>query len=371
MKTGDGESSAGAGARLSQPQSVLVVGGGLAGCCAALALSRHFTVTLVDDRRSGSASAVGAGLVNPLLGRQAKRVWRSREALAALDALIAEVDAEHAYSRSPIVRPALDAKQVEKYRVAAAEAPDLAHWLEPGACATLYPAVSAQLGALLVEGGAIRIEDLLDQIIRVLQSRSVMVLPEHRLYGWVAHGGEIVARVLRGGTVTVLSADWLLLCTGSAGVSQPELVGMNLHAVKGQIVETDLPESARGLPHLSGDGYAVILDDRMILGSTWEHNFDTLEPTGEAAEEILAKAALLSPILTNLTIREIRTGVRVTVPRSYLPMVGPIPNQPTGQGVWYFGGLGSKGLLMAPLIASELPDYMTGVRAIPPELAVH
>ena len=67
---------------------VIIVGAGLAGSCAALALAAEYDVTVVDAGPAvPGASDVGAGLVNPLLGRQGRRVWRSDEALASLRAL--------------------------------------------------------------------------------------------------------------------------------------------------------------------------------------------------------------------------------------------------------------------------------------------
>lgn len=358
-----------------QKGSIIVGGGGLAGCCAALALSSQFHVTLVDDARANSASAIGAGLVNPLLGRQAHLAWRAHEAMAALDRLVVDVEAVHTVSRKPILRPALDQKQIRKYCEAASNHPELATWLDRDACAKNYPAICAPLGALQVDGCAIRIPDLLDQIVLRLENMGVVVLREHRVTAWLESGRRVQARVTNGpGPVagagsgsTIIDADRLLLCVGSAAPSHPLFANLSLHAVKGQVVETDLPEAARDLPHISGYGYVVVLEDRIILGSTWEHEFSTTEPTSAAMDELLARAANLSPALSNLTVREARAGVRVTVPRSYLPMVGPLPGH---QRVWYFGGLGSKGLLMAPLIASELATFMADDRAIPNELAI-
>ncbi len=73
----------------------------------------------------------------------------------------------------------------------------------------------------------------------------------------------------------------------------------------------------------------------------------------------------MSPLFSELSVRDARAGVRVTVPGSYLPMLGPLPD---ADRVWLFTGLGSKGLLMAPMLAAELPGYLSGSSPIPDEI---
>jgi glycine/D-amino acid oxidase-like deaminating enzyme len=59
--------------------------------------------------------------------------------------------------------------------------------------------------------------------------------------------------------------------------------------------------------------------------------------------------------------------VRVYAPDSNLPIVGPLPDHTR---CWAFTGLGSKGLLTAPLIADALPRYLAHPTQIPSALQV-
>jgi glycine oxidase len=68
-------------------------------------------------------------------------------------------------------------------------------------------------------------------------------------------------------------------------------------------------------------------------------------------------------------VLEPRAGVRVTVPRTHspqrLPLVGPLTGR---RRVWVFTGLGSKGLLTAPLLARDLGSWLEAPERIPAEV---
>jgi glycine/D-amino acid oxidase-like deaminating enzyme len=55
------------------------------------------------------------------------------------------------------------------------------------------------------------------------------------------------------------------------------------------------------------------------------------------------------------------------VPGTRLPMVGPLPGY---RRVWVFTGLGSKGLMTAPLLSARLPDFLRDPDQIPSDVAV-
>ncbi len=194
---------------------VVVVGAGLAGSCAALALATAYDVTVVDAGPAlPGASDVGAGLVNPLLGRQGRRVWRSDEALTSLRALIVDADAEYTVSRRPVLRPAQDDRQGRKFRESAEENPQLGEWLTPEDCARLYPFIHAPLGALQVDGGAIQIRRFKVQIQAKARERGVTFVRDSIVHAWDAKSDNTVAvRLGSNGHAQTLAADYGGLAT--------------------------------------------------------------------------------------------------------------------------------------------------------------
>src|SRR5690606_21850066 len=116
----------------------------------------------------------------------------------------------------------------------------------------------------------------------------------------------------------------LLLALGDGFAAFPSLRALPLHRVKGQTVRVARPPDVPAdLPALAGDGYLVPARDGLVLGATFEHAFSDLAPSRAQSERLRERAARLLPALAEAAILEERAGVRVTVPRVRLPLLGP------------------------------------------------
>lgn len=341
----------------------VVAGGGLAGACAAMRLARHGSVAVIER---GPTSSVGAGLVNPILGLRARPVWRIEEALRTLDETIALAGAEQSYRRGPTLRPALDDEQARRFRQTAAEHPAHCTWLD-GLDLDWF---DTPLGALRIDtGGAIDIQELTERLLFDIAIRHASLM------GWMQGDDEVVVQMssanidaAQSAGEEFLSARFLILALGRGYTAFPELMRLQLHQVKGQTIRTTRPSALPpGAPHLAGAGYVASDHDALVCGSTYEHRFADLEPSRRATQTILKKIERMLPSIRDVEVLDERAGVRVTVPGIRLPMVGPVPHH---QNVWIFTGLGAKGLLTAPLVAKELPDYLLDPGRIPGEIQV-
>jgi glycine/D-amino acid oxidase-like deaminating enzyme len=117
---------------------------------------------------------------------------------------------------------------------------------------------------------------------------------------------------------------------------------------------------------MSGRGYVVPNDDgTLILGSSYTHSFDTLEPDPAETRYILQKTAQMLPGVDEAEVLGVTAGVRVKHESTNLPIVGPLPDR---RRIWAFTALGSKGLLTAPMIARELHAYLQDPAVIPQDL---
>ena len=344
---------------------VVVAGAGLAGACAALVLSRTRRVVVLEpDRPGAGASGAAAGLVNPFMGRQAKPAWRHEEAVPALAAL-AEEAGGGLFRQTGVLRPARSATQADAFRARSDVHTDL-DWLTPAASAERWPTVAAPHGTLVVRrGGSVDPAAFARAALATAVGRGAEVR-RARLMGWRRADGFVVA-ITDAGDV---AARALVLALGDGARRLPPLAALPLHRVKGQTVRLARPAAlGPGHPAVAGDGYAVPDGEAVVVGATFEHAFEDPAPDPALDAGLRARAAALVPSLAGAAVLERRAGVRLTVPAAVsprrLPLAGALPGHP---GVWVVSGLGAKGLLTAPLIASGLPDALDGRAPLPAEL---
>ena len=298
------------------------------------------------------------------MGRKAKPAWRHRDALAALHDTLDAADASDLFSPTGVLRPAMDARQLEAFR-ACARTNGLV-WMEPEGMAERWPEVQAPHGALWIpEGGSVELTAMVRACLRAAEARGAVVYEHRALRGWRREAHDLIAITEK----EDILASRLLLAVGDGARHIQALDGLPLHRVKGQTIELARPDALpEDLPAISGGTYVVPRPDRVLVGATFEHAFATLKPDAAASSKLATRAqALLSSL--NREVRSARVGVRLTVPTSAsprrLPVLGPLPRQPD---VWVFSGLGAKGLLTAPLLASLLPDALDTPDRLPLEI---
>lgn len=171
----------------------------------------------------------------------------------------------------------------------------------------------------------------------------------------------------RGETLTF---DRIVLC---AGPDTPELIPLKgqyrMKRIRGQI--TEVPEHCINTPSLvvCGPGYInPAFDGSALVGAT----FDLHDPCPDVTtisnlENLSMLAGLLPEALAQSDVTEIaeyargRVAFRCTT-HDYQPIAGPMKTR-EGElfsGVYLFTGLGSKGLTYSPLLAEYLGDLLSG-----------
>jgi len=359
---------------------LFIVGAGIAGACAAYHLSRQHpgpVHVFEADRPAAGASRAAAGLVNPLMGRRANPVWRLDAALDAIHNLLEDAGAPELLRGGGVLRPTVEEKQVAFFQDAASAYPNIAQWLSDAELQERAPDVHSVDGGLWIpRGGAIDVPRFVEHLLEASRRRGATVHTKCRVTGWrevdgsvrltVQHldeAGESVETVTRSG-------GWVLLCLGQGYPSFSELTDLGLTGVKGQTVVVRRPRSAGNGPIVpkSGRGYIVPRGDgTLTLGSSYDHDFDSLDPDPDQTDYILRKTSKMLPGLEDAEVLEVTAGVRVKHEQSHLPLLGPLPHR---SRVWIFSALGSKGLLTAPLLASRLYAYAGDPTAIPHDVRV-
>jgi len=359
---------------------LFIVGAGIAGACAAYHLSEQHpgpVHVFEADRPASGASGAAAGLINPLMGRRANPVWRLDAALTAVHDLLDDARATGLLRGGGVLRPTVEEKQVSFFQDAAAAYPDVAQWLSQAELRDRAPDIRSVDGGLWIpRGGAIDVPEFVEHLLEAARQRGAVVHPRSRVTAWDEMNGSVRLTVQHldqtDGTAKATTYDgtWALLCLGQGYPSFPELDDLGLTGVKGQtVVVRRPPASGEGpLVPMSGRGYIVPnADGTLTLGSSYDHDFDTLDPDPDQTEYILEKTSKMLPGLEDAKVLEVTAGVRVKHEQSNLPLLGPLPHR---SRVWIFSALGSKGLLTAPLLASRLYAYASDPTAIPHDVHV-
>lgn len=341
----------------------LVVGGGLAGTLVAERLAmRHWSVEILDTRIERSVAAVG--LLRPVVNlRDALNAQLSRSAfLYALQHFRAlQHDGFHLlWDRCGVLQLADDDDEAERFRSIVA-----AHGYPP----EFLEFVDAE-----------RAEALAGRPVRGPGwwfPQGAWVSPGSLAVASLAKAGELVRRhtgrrvakiELKGGLWRAFDADGAplgeaptLIVANAADAKRlcPE-ARLPLSAVRGQVTYVPAAPARRLDVVVSGSGYVAPLVEGQghVVGASYQH--DDAQPTVRAADhrENLLRAETMLPGWTDgLHPMSLQgwAGFRATVP-DRLPIFGAsmLP------GLHFATGLGSRGLLWAPLgaelLASALED---------------
>ena len=352
-------------------EKIVIVGAGLAGSCAALVLSESRPVHVVEaDKPASGASGAAAGLVNPLMGRKAKPVWRLREALDAVRDLLDRAHATSLFSDGGLLRPTVEEKQVRWFQDAVAAHPDLAEWLPEAVVQERFPDVKTAGGAMRIpRGGALDVSAFVHAMLDAAMRNGATVETQARVTNWGDTAEGAFVGVDREEASERIDADRVLLCLGQGYPGHASLEALSLHGIKGQTVRVQRPASVQApLLPMSGRGYIVPTPDgTLVLGSSYDHDFTDLAPDPQQTAWIQEKTSKMVPGVDRVEPLEVRVGVRVKHTETNLPLLGPLPGC---RRVWTFTALGSKGLLTAPLLARELPGHFQAPETIPVEVRV-
>ncbi|MFN7730318.1 MAG: NAD(P)/FAD-dependent oxidoreductase [Pirellula sp.] len=349
---------------------VLVCGGGIAGCSVVWQAARlGLDVGLIDVPRPDSSSRVAAGLVTPITGAKLALTWRWSEFYPVADQL-------YRWAESQCDSRFWDVHDAYRVFGSREEADRFAtRWLthegmmqqqrdgvrlQPVAPGTMAPIRAPHGGLVMGPAARLLTESYLDATAAFLQSRG--------RYWPIAWDAESDLQ-LGAETISIpslqLRCNSLFLCQGFDARANRWFSELPLHPARGDILRLQsqllLPDKV-----IHADAWTVPLSSsEILLGATYdrEHlNTDvshavahrwrqTLlarwqEMTGETIEETDPTSASEACVLQH------RAAVR---PASYdrHPLIGRHPQHPN---LLCLNGLGSKGSLMAPLLAAHLLD---------------
>ena len=320
---------------------VLVVGLGLAGVAYIETLQRHDKSFHVFDQSSSGSSAIAAGIYNPTVLKRFNMTWKGDEFHRFSLPFYAQIARrlntviDHP---SPIHKLFNNQAEHNQWMVAA-DRPDLSNFLLPAINKNLLNGVNTPHGyASLQHCGRINTSKLIAAYKASIQSS----LSEETFDYAALESGE--DHVLYKG----FKANYIVFCEGYAMVNNPYFKQLPLVGSKGQILIIKAPE-LKSLAILKGPIFIAPLgDDLYWAGASFEQQDKTLEITEKGKLWLRDKIAKM--ISVPFTIEKHLTHIRPTV-KDRRPLLGAHETHPN---IYLFNGMGSRGVLTAPLAAKWL-----------------
>ncbi len=340
---------------------VLVVGGGLAGCAVAWqAMQRGLNVMVIDSPRPDSSSRVAAGLVTPITGWRLAVTWHWDEFYGFADTFYREVEVlcgERLWHVEPSWRLFIDTFESERFST---------RW-QSDVGQTLLGKSGVTLRALTADEARVSMDDFggmamapvarLDVPHFVERTRAKLQAEDCWIETELDCDHDLSPHAMRMDVPRLgLTSRWLILAQGIEARRNQWFRDMPLHPARGDILEIEDAQVGytRVMHHVA---WAVPLgEQRYLVGATYDrqcHDTDLRSVAGRSyRDELIDRWQTMTGSAGR--ILEQRAGIR---PASYdrHPLVGPHPAFPR---MLCLNGLGSKGSLMAPKLASEILDFL-------------
>lgn len=336
---------------------IAVVGGGIAGCSAAYALSRRGAeVVLIDEALAGGGSGNRVGIFHPRIEKQWSPITRFYlSAFGHARQQLAELDGKGEWWDSPGMLQFPKWRDPAKSETRLQDLPsglglplEVARFVEAQEANGLAR-VSSEFGALhFPQGTWVSPREWCGQLAKNSSYRVGRVKSLVRAGEWrVSLRDEVV------------EADRVIVASANQVSFYPALSSLPLRAVRGQITEVPVTAESKNMQRiLCYDGYvSPPLGGVHWCGSTYDYENRDLAPNAEGNEYNLSMAARIWP--------QLFAGVKADGLRARAAFRAVTPDRVPLIGQWEDGlylslGHGSRGLLSAPLGGELLASMILG-----------
>ncbi len=325
----------------------LIVGQGLAGSCLAYGLlNAGKSVAITDQGSLTAASAVGAGIMNPLVFRYITQSWRAATYFHNAIAFYQSIEKEFGQKllhKHPIAR-LLAEHEFELWQSRAREG-KIQLWTD---AQLHFPFEETQIdypyGAVLVNAARADMVMFAELMQAYFVAKGVFVSgsfdPNHleiEKDGFVFDG---------------IFAKNLAFCEGHHAVRNPLFNFVPFRPVKGELLTLHIS----GLPEnhiINRDIFVMPLGNNLFrVGSNYDWDDLSVEPTQKTCAYLLGK--LQAFLKLPFEVVEHHAGIRPSV-ADRRPVVGC---HPEFDNIFILNGLGAKGAMLAPAMTEQLLNLM-------------
>lgn len=337
----------------------LLIGQGIAGSTLAVRLLQAGqSIMVLDDPSVSRSSRVAAGLFNPVVFRKLTLGWRAREALAEAGLFYTQLEqltGASFFHPTGMYRVHGSTDEARAWEVCRQQAgfADLLGAPEP---AELRPWLNQPFGGAQVNGaGYVDTGSMLQAVATYLKTREALQETLFDPQQLVVTGTGI-----RYGDV---SARNIIFCEGYMGERNPWFGALPFNPAKGEVLIIRCPKLLQ--EPFNGGVFGVPVGNGLFrVGSTYAWHQADAEPTAEKRNHLEERLRRLLTVPFEVVKHE--AGIRPTV-RDRRPFAGLHPLYPQ---LGIFNGLGTKGVLLAPLLSKEVAAHLTAGATLPPDYSI-
>lgn len=351
-----------------------ILGAGIAGLSLADALQESdFSVIVIEkDAIASGASGTPGGLVNPATGRRATKTWHAEQCYEAISSTLKKVQAEAGetfYLNNGLLRPALLEKMARKMKEQYAKTSwphGWCQWKTEEEIKEIHPGIKCVDGGLwLPIGLSVDVGKYLKAYAAYLEKRGINIKlhnPPHEIHRDAHWNIEL-------NNETVKTRN-LVFATGGSTAKFSHWDWLPLHLIKGQVAKFKTPDGPLDFSHsISSLGYIARTGEpeTFVQGSTYEHDFDHLDPDAGGEEYLRKRMRRTLPQLEEKALLVDQwAGARTSTPNRK-PILGQHPKH---DNLHVFTGLGSKGLMYGKFLADRYAEHLVNGTELFPEVDI-
>lgn len=341
---------------------ILIVGGGLSGLWLAINLiERGEHVVLFDTPKPNAASRIGAGVINPITGKRAAKTW---EVDTFLQYLIQRFESPYLNSLKCLLqplqlyRPFKTAFEANEWAGKSAD-PNFAPFVHYQFGSKGVPELIDPFGGINIQGYRLQVNSFIEKVIPILsQTGRFQFLNKPLLKSQLfLDSGEFELDGKRE------SYRFVVNCTGTDILQDPDWPAKCVVPLKGQLGFCTFEPPTNVDFGLSRAVFVLNEGSYFLIGSTYELDFEDESVTNVSTQQLQDKAQELLAI-RNIHWLNQQAGLRPTT-FDRKPLIGKHFRY---DNYFMLNGLGTKGVLIAPLTANILADNMLKNIPIPKEL---
>ncbi|WP_114782741.1 NAD(P)/FAD-dependent oxidoreductase [Botryobacter ruber] len=339
----------------------IVVGHGLAGAILAYTLRKQGQrVLVIDELKPNSASNVAAGLVNPVAGKRFAKSWLADTFIPFADAFYKELEdhfRQPLYFHQPIYKIFSSVEEQNNWMGRSGNGGWSSYIKETRVSSTGDPLLQDPYGGILIEqGGHLEVARTLALLRQELEQEGALLSEKFQF--------DQLALTETGVTYKGFRAKHIIFCEGYQVIHNPFFKWLPLQPTKGEVLEVETEKFETECIYNKAVYVLPMGGGVFKIGATYNWREPDEQPTPAGREELSERFSQITA--HPFTVKNHWAGIRPAV-RDRRPLIGQHPEHPQ---LSVFNGMGSKGVLMVPYLASLFADALAGNAELLPEVNI-